>query len=76
MTISVSLPKLLRKASPAFRCGGTTACLLYIFLGGISGLISGLLTLALCWIISFLCDAVVELYEQIERLKKKQEADE
>ena len=73
MTVSVSLPKLLRKASPAFRCGGTTACLLYIFLGGISGLVSGLIIFALCWVISFLCDAVVELYEQVEQLQSKQE---
>ena len=74
MSVSISLPKLLRKASPAFRCVGITACLLYVFQSGLAGLVSGLITVALCWIISFLCDAVVELYEQVEQLLSKQES--
>ena len=75
MNVSISIPKLLRIAAPAFRCGGITACLLYIFKDGISGLVPGLITVALCWIISVLSDAMVELYEKVEQLLNKQESE-
>lgn len=71
MTVDISIPRLLQKAAPVLKYGSIAIIILYVFLGGIAGLISGLVIAAVCWIIAFLCDAVTELYAEVERLRSK-----
>ena len=75
MTVELSIPKILSKASPVLKYGSIAVLVLYTLLGAVAGLIYGLVVAGLCWIIAFLCDAVVELYAEVERLRKGNNAD-
>ena len=74
MTLSFSVPTVLSKAAPIFRYGSIAVLIFLTLLGGISGFIYGLVYAAFCWIISLLCDAVADLYKQVEQLMQKSES--
>lgn len=71
MQLNIHIPTLLKKSAPILKYVAIAIPVIYLFLGGVSGFLSGLLVGALFLIISFLCDAVVELYAQIELLQSK-----
>ena len=69
MTVDISIPRLLAKAAPILKYGSIAVLIFYVIFGAVAGLVYGLVVAALCWIIAFLCDAVVELYAEVEKLR-------
>ena len=70
MKINVSMPKLLAKAAPIIRILAIIMVVVAIIslFSSPGGFITGLIYAAFLYVISILCDCVVELYGKVEEL--------
>ncbi len=70
MKINISMPKLLAKAAPAIRILAVIMVVVAIIslFSSLGGFITGLIYAAFLYVISILCESVVELYAKVEEL--------
>jgi membrane associated rhomboid family serine protease len=73
MKINVSMPKLLAKAAPIIRVLAIIMVVVAIIslFSSLGGFITGLVYAAFLYVISILCDCVVELYSKVGELTNR-----